>query len=77
MVVYAIILTIVVIGYVAYRVISLFNNDSIETKLRRAEQEITRLKGEYNDVLNQKIDVNNPGDGGMPSGQSVGSVDEL
>jgi hypothetical protein len=77
MVVYTVIITIIVLAYGTYKAFSLFNTDSVEAKLKQAEKELQILRKNYNDVLNQKIDTNNPGAGGMPGGQRVESVDDL
>jgi hypothetical protein len=77
MVVYAVILTIVVIAYGSYKIFSLFNTDSIDAKLKQAEKELQIIRKNYDDLLNQKIDTNNPSNGGMPGGERVESINDL
>lgn len=71
---YTIILTIAVIGYIAFKVYIYFNKGSI---LNKAKEQNSKAGEDYENVLDTKIDVNNPGDGGMPGGQRVESINDL
>ena len=73
--IYAVLLTIAVLGFIAFKIYKYFNKVSL---FRKNEKErLSKLKKDYQNVLNQEINVNNPTDGGMPGGESVGSIDEL